>query len=388
MLTAQRPRAAPVLDFAAMPDGGPPPVLRAGATGEFARRPAGGEPMLVLRRRADVLRTLTDSRHFGMAGVTAAGRLRGCPLTGAEMQSPDGGLLNMDPPRLRLYRQRINGLFTRGAAEATRSAVRGLAAVLVAGLAARPDADVLAGFAEPFTEGAVCRAMGIPGQDWGQVLAYSRVAFAVVPGPGEVGAVATAWDDLYRYYGWLADAKRARPDGALISELIGALDGFPTRDITHVIGTVGNGFGAVLPVLAVALTELAQRPRIVASCLRGERTWDSVAAWLMTGRAMFPVALPRVARADTWLDGRPISQGTVLLPSLIAAAHDPSGPPSPSLPFGAGPHFCPGAALTRVWLGTALAAFFGAFPAARLAGGLDWQPGTLSIPHGIPVTLR
>ena len=30
--------------------------------------------MLVLRRRADVLRTLTDSRHFGMAGVTASGR--------------------------------------------------------------------------------------------------------------------------------------------------------------------------------------------------------------------------------------------------------------------------------------------------------------------------
>ena len=258
------------------------------------------------------------------------------------MQSPDGGLLNMDPPRLRLYRQRINGLFTRGAAEATRSAVRGLAAVLVAGLAARPDADVLASFAEPFTEGAVCRAMGIPGQDWGQVLAYSRVAFAVVPSPGAVGAVGTAWDDLYRYYGRLADAKRARPDGALISELIGALDGFPTRHITHVIGTVGNGFGAVLPVLAVALTELAQRPRIVASCLRGERTWDSVAGWLLTGRAMFPVALPRVARADTWLGGRPVSAGTVLLPSLIAAAHDPAGPPSPSLPFGAGPAFLPG----------------------------------------------
>jgi cytochrome P450 len=388
MLTAQRPAAVPVLNFAAELDGGPPPVLRAGATEGFARRPAGGEPMLVLRRRADVLRTLTDTRDFGMAGVTASGRLRGCPLTGAEMQSPEGGLLNMDPPKLRLYRQRINGLFTRGAAEATRPAMRALAAVLAAGLAARPEADALAGFAESFTEAAVCLAMGIPGQDWDQVLEYSRVAFAVVPSPAAVGAVATAWDDLYGYYGRLADAKRARPDGALISALIGALDGFPTSHITHVIGTVGNGFGAVLPVLAVALAELAQRPHIVASCLRGERTWDSLAAWLMTGRAMFPVALPRVARADTWLNGRLISEGTMLLPSLIAAAHDPDGPPSPSLPFGAGPHFCPGAALTRVWLATALAAFFGAFPGARLAGHLDWQPGTLSIPREIPVTLR
>jgi cytochrome P450 len=388
MLTAQRPAAVPVLNFAAEPDGGPPPVLRAGATEEFARRPAGGGPMLVLRRRADVLRTLTDSRHFGMAGVTASGRLRGCPLTGAEMQSPDGGLLNMDLPKLRLYRQRINGLFTRGTAEATRPAVRALAAVLVAGLAARPEADVLADFAEPFTEAVVCRAMGIPGQDWDQVVEYARVAFAVVPSPAAVGKVATAWDELYGYYGQLADVKRARPDGALISELIGALDGFPTSNITHVIGTVGNGFGAVLPVLAVALAELAQRPHIVESCLRGERTWDSVAAWLLAGRAMFPVALPRVARADTWLGGRPISEGTVLLPSLVAAVRDPSGLPPANLAFGAGPHFCPGAALTRVWLATALAAFFGAFPAARLAGHLDWQPGTLSIPREIRLILR
>ena len=73
---------------------------------------------------------------------------------------------------------------------------------------------------------------------------------------------------------------------------------------------------------------------------------------------------------------------------LIAAAHDPASPPSPSLPFGAGPHFCPGAALTRVWLGTALAAFFAAYPAARLAGRLDWQAGTLSVPREIILSLR
>ena len=299
-----RPAAVPVLTFAAEPDGGPPPVLRVGGTGEFARRPAGGPPMLVLRRRADVLRTLTDSRHFGMAGVTPSGELRGCPLTGAEMQSPDGGLLNMDPPRLRNYRQRINGLFTRSAAEATRPAVHALATGLAASLAGQPAADVLTGFAEPFTAAAVCQAMGIPSHDWDEVLEYSRIAFAVVPSSAEVAAVAAAWADLYDYYGQMVAAKRARPDGGLISQLIHALDGFSTGQIVHVIGTVSNGFGAVLPVLAVALTELAQRPDVVAACLRGERTWDSVAARLLTRRAMFPVALPRVALADSWLERR------------------------------------------------------------------------------------
>ncbi len=388
MLTVQRPTAVPVLTFAAEPRGEPPPVLRAGAAGDLARRPAGGDPMLVLRRRADVLHTLSDTTHFGMAGVTESGALRRCPLTGAEMQSADGGLLNMDPPPLREYRQRINGLFTRRAAEATRPAIQALAAGLSASLGARRAADVLTGFAEPFTAEAVCGAMGIPRRDWERVLESSRVAFAVVPSAVAVSEVAAAWEDLYSYYEPIVAAKRARPDGTLTSQLIGALGGFTASQVAHVIATVSNGFGAVLPVLATALTEVTRKPQIIAACLRGERTWASVAAHLLSHRAMFPVALPRIALADTWLGSRLIRKGTVVLPSLIAAAHDPCGPPPRNIAFGAGPHFCPGAALTRVWLASALAEFFGTFPTARLAGSLDWQPGTLSVPREITLALR
>jgi cytochrome P450 len=303
------------------------------------------------------------------------------------MQSPDGGLLNMDTPPLRAYRQRINGLFTRHAAEVTQPAVRALACRLAAALAGRRSAEVLACFAEPFTAAAVCQAMGIPGRDWDRVLDASRTAFAVVPSSAEVAGVAAAWADLYGYYGQMVAAKRAHPDGTLTSQLIRALDGFTTAQVVHVIGTVSNGFGAVLPVLAVSLVELAQRPSVVEACLRGERTWVSVAARLLSRRAMFPVALPRVARADTWLGERRVRAGTEVLPSLIAAAHDRGGQHR-TVAFGAGPHFCPGAALTQVWLASALAAFFRAFPDAQLAGSLDWQPGTLSVPREITLDLR
>src|SRR6266851_4297460 len=364
MLTVQRPAAVPVLTFAAEPGGAPPSVLCAGAAGDFASRPVGGDPMLVLRRRADVLRSLSDTTHFGMAGVTESGELRGCPLTGAEMQSADGGLLNMDPPPLREYRQRLNGLFTGRVA------------------------DAITGFAEPFTAEAVCGAMGIPRRDWERVLEFSRVAFAVVPSAAAVSEVATAWEDLYSYYESMVAAKRARPDGALTSQMIRALDGFTTSQVAHVIATVSNGFGAVLPVLATALSEVAQQPRVIAAALRGERSWASVAADLLSHRTLFPIALPRIALADTWLGSRPISQGTVVLPSLVAAAHDPSGPPPRNIAFGAGPHFCPGAALTRLWLASALGIFFETFPAARLAGSLEWQPGTLSMPREIVLALH
>jgi cytochrome P450 len=388
MLTAPQAGAIPVLTFAAEPSGAPPPVLRTGAAGDFARRPAGGEPMLILRRRADVLRCLTDTTHFGMAGVTESGKLRGCPLTGAEMQSPDGGLLNMDPPLLREYRQRINGLFTHRCAEATRPAIQALAASLCASLEARQAADAMTGFARPFTAGAVCWALGIPLGDWEQILEFSRVAFAVVPSAVAVSEVTAAWEDLYGYYEPIVAAKRARPDGSLTSQLAVALDGLTISQIVHVVATVSNGFGAILPVLATAIAHVAGQPQTSAAGRRGQQTWARVTARLLSYRALFPVALPRVALQDTRLGGRLVTSGTVLLPSLIAAAHDPAGPPPLNIAFGAGPHFCPGAALTRVWLASALAAFFGSFPDARLLGGLDWQPGTLSFPREIWLALR
>jgi cytochrome P450 len=371
----------PVLRFDSQPDGGPPPILRDGGD-DFALRPAGGPPMLVLRRRPDVLRALTSTRNFGMAAVTGTGGLLGCPLTGAEMQSPDGGLLNMNPPGLRSYRQRIAGLFSRRAAEATRPLAQALAGNLADALHGRVTADALTGFAEPFTATAVSAAMGTPPRDWDRILDSSRIAFAVVPGPGAVDDVAAAWADLYSYYTRAA----ARPSGGLTTQLASALDGHTAAQIAHVTGTVSNGFGAMLPVLAVAIAELARQPQLVASCTRGERTWASVADELLSTRTMFPIALPRVALADTWLGERLVTQGTTVLPSLIAAAHD--GPPSPRIPFGAGPHYCPGAALTRVWLCAALEAFFGTFPRARLAGDLDWQAGTLPVPREITLELR
>jgi cytochrome P450 len=167
-----------------------------------------------------------------------------------------------------------------------------------------------------------------------------------------------------------------------------ALDGSTASQVTHAVGTVSNGFGALLPVLAVSLAEVAQRPWVIAACQRGERTWMSVAEQLLRLRTIFPVAVPRVVLADTQLSGRLVTRGTVVLPSLIAAAHDLSRPAPCNIAFGAGPHFCPGAALTRLWLACAMAGFFEVFPQARLAGPLEWQPGTLSVPREIVLALR
>src|ERR1700721_420192 len=83
----------PVLRFDSQPDGGPPPILCTSGH-DYAFRPAGGPPILVLRR-------------------------------------------------LRTYRQRIAGLFSRRAAEATRPLAQALARHLAAALHGRATADAL-----------------------------------------------------------------------------------------------------------------------------------------------------------------------------------------------------------------------------------------------------
>jgi cytochrome P450 len=373
--------ACPVLRFTPEPDGAPPSVLRTSCHGDHAGRPSDGLPLLVLRRTADVLPVLRDAR-FAMAGVTPARDLTRFPLTGAELQSPDGGLLNMDPPRLRAYRRRLRPLFTSRAAQATVPAVRAIAAELAEGLRGRAQVDARGDFAEPLAAAAVCDAMGVPRADHDLVAAYARTAFAVVPGPLSVPQVADAWRGLYGYY------RSVMPHGrGLVGQLAAALHEHTPAQRVHAIGTVSNGFGAVLPVLAVSLAITAGRPAAVGACLRGALGWQTLADRLLATRAMFPVALPRVALADVPLGGRMIPRGTVVLPSLIGSAHDPQVPPPCSIAFGAGPHFCPGASLARLWLAAALEVFWSAFPQARLAGGLEWQAGTLSMPREIPVRL-
>ena len=348
----------PILRFDSQPDGGPPPILCTGGH-DFAFRPAAGRPCL----SCDGAPTYSASSPApGISAWPPSPAGAGCSAA----RSPGGNAIpgrwpaEHGPAAAALIPAEDRRAVHPPRRGSDPPAGPGLARNLADALHGHATADALTGFAEPFTTTAVSAAMGTPLADWDKILDASRIAFAVVPGPAAVDNVAAAWDDLYSYYARAA----ARPSGGLTAQLAWALNGHTATQIAHVTGTVSNGFGAMLPILAVAIAELARQPDVVASCTQGERTWASVAGELLSTRTMFPVALPRIALADTWLGGRPIAKGTTVLPSLIAAAHD--GPVSPSIPFGAGPHYCPGAALTRVWLCAALEAFFGTFPRARL----------------------
>ena len=225
----------PVLRFDSQPDGGPPPILSTGGH-DFAFRPAGGPPMLILRGAPTYC---TSSPAPGISAWPPSPG-RGAARLPAHRRGnaiPGRRPAEHGPAPAAHYRQRIAGLFTRRAAEATRPLAQGLARHLADALHGRATADALTGFAEPFTATAVSAAMGTPLADWDRILEASRIAFAVVPGPDAIDDVAAAWDDLYGYYTRAA----ARPGGGLTTQLAGALDGHTAAQIAHVTAPSPTG---------------------------------------------------------------------------------------------------------------------------------------------------
>ena len=147
--------------------------------------------------------------------------------------------------------------------------------------------------------------------------------------------------------------------------------------------------------------ELFQHPDAVEACKRAPELWERVTEELMRYKAHFNFFLPRVATEDITLGCKRIAAGQVLLPSLHAAATDPKSFPTPNVfsvgrvkyrcntVFGAGPHFCLGAALSRQWLQVSLKCLFTTLPGLRLAqpyGDLEWQAGSISMPKHVSVT--
>jgi cytochrome P450 len=366
-----------------MPGGRFPAVL----TEDHARvtAPAGGEPMWVVHRYADLL-SVKGSAAWRMANRCET------PLTGAEVPGgdPPGHMLGMDGKAHRRLRHTIGHLFTRNAADALRPLMREAAAHLLDQIAVRGTGDLRADYAEPATAATVCAALQVPPADWVPIIRPAgEIAFGVVQPGGGLVAAQTAWHTIWGYYARAVTAKQAAPDGGLVAQMAVAMEraGYTTEQIVRAVATVSNGATALLPVLERALLWLLQHPGAVAQVFLGERTWAQAVREAMVRGALFPVTPPLVAGEEARIGPRRVPEGTLVLPSLASAVgHSRAGA---WLAFGPGPHRCPGDELTLAALEEFTGAFFRRYPRAYLTtAALAWRDGPLSTPHEARFAVR
>jgi hypothetical protein len=261
--------------------------------------------------------------------------------------------------------------------------MRETAARLLDEIARRGTGELRADYAEPATAATVCGALGIPDADWAPVIRPAgEAAFGVVRPPAGLAGAQDAWHGIWGYYRRVIDAKRAGPDGGLVSQMHLAMQqaGYTIEETVRAVATISNGATALLPVLERVLLWLLRHPRSVAQVSAGERTWPQLVREAITAGALFPVTPPLVAGKDARIGRCPVPEGTLVLPSLASAVRHPRA--GAWLAFGPGPHRCPGDELTLAALEEYAAAFFRRYPGARLTSTrLDWRDGPLSTPR-------
>jgi cytochrome P450 len=360
---------APVLCYNPGPDGLPNRMLwhqPGGPESQLVTLPAGAEALLLTSRRT-VLPVLAR-------GSMTAG---GAHTTGNWLRS-ELDLLNRDPPGLNAIRRVIDPIAGPGRPSGH---LRRLALHLARGLDFRDGpADLVAGVVTPYLTAAVAGDMGVTLADARRVFALTAAAGLVQF--GDDGQVASAWEEIYRYCGWLTARKRAYPDGSVIARCAAALRnaGYDGHQIMHVIATLFTGYPSMAPVLTAALYELITTPGLAERYARaGHRQREQMTGRILATRANFATAKVRALASPLTLDGLEVPARFPLVPSVWAALQQ--DPARWRLAFGAGPHRCPALPVSMQWLVIILAAIAIVHPDLQLAAAPSWPPALLSAPH-------
>jgi cytochrome P450 len=346
-------------------------ALRADEPVRRVQRPDG--TVWMLTRYADVRAALTDPRLSKDWRHTLPPEQRaGAP------GAPIPMMILMDPPEHTRLRKLVSRSFTLRRMEGLRPRVEEIARGLLDALPPGGRVDLMADYAFLLPVFVICELLGVPAQDRDEFAAWSRT-MVDDSSQEESGAAMGA---LHAYLGRLIDAKRAAPDGALISALIEEADDGDRLSEEELVAMammlliaghettvnlIGNGVLALL-THPEQRALLRRRPDLLPAAVEEFLRWDS------------PVhsAPVRFAAEDVEYSGVTIPAGSVVTLSLAAANRDgerfadaeelrADRDASGHVAFGHGLHHCLGAQLARIEGQVAIGALLARRPELALA---------------------
>jgi cytochrome P450 len=253
---------------------------------------------------------------------------------------------------------------------------------ILANLRLRGRADLVADFAMPLSGDALRHVTGLENMDWRTM---DRVSQAMIDGianyagdPGVEARCREATATIDAHIDERLATVAAKPDTSLLSVQLRA--GLPMDSVrANVKLAISGGQNEPRDAIAGAIWALLTNPDQLRRVLRADVGWDQVFDEYV--RWMSPIGMSprRVARphAVAGIRFQPDERVFLMFGSANRdEAHfadpdrfDVSRDASKHIAFGAGPHFCAGAAAARALIaGTALPMVFAALPGLRLAG--------------------
>ena len=329
---------------------------------------------------------------------------RGIPEGADELLSKV--LLFMDAPDHTRLRGLVSKAFTPRSVERLRPRISWLTDELLAPLRDAGRFDVMNDFAFPLPVTVICELLGVPAGDRELFRQLTRDMAVILDWdvtPEQFGGAAGAALNFAAYLVPLFEQRRREPRDDLISALVAAEEDGDRLAADELLTTVvllltaghettmnliGNGLLALLRN-PDQLEMLRARPDLMPSAVEELLRFDS------------PVRLTvRTALVDATVAGETVRAGEQVIALLDAANHDPAVFESPDtldvtrdahrhVAFGAGAHYCLGAALARAEAQVALGALI-ALPDLGLA--IDepvWRPlVTFHALQSLPVACR
>jgi cytochrome P450 len=240
--------------------------------------------------------------------------------------------------------------------------------------------DFMAEFAFPLPSNVIGELLGVPEEDRAWFRPRVRAIGEIFELDGStwpnMKAADAATAELLEYFAGLAAKRRVEPGDDLLSGLVHQEDRLTDAELlANLIALFNAGFVTTTHLFGCGLVLMLERPALRAA-LR-----EDPAPFVEEMLRFAPPThfLIRYASADTEVAGVPVARGSSVVVAIGAANRDPRRFPAPDvfdptrpdnrpLSFGAGPHYCLGAALTRAEGAVAFPRLFDRFPKLALVG--------------------
>jgi cytochrome P450 len=302
-------------------------------------------------------------------------------------------------------RRLVGKAFSPRAADRLRPFMREVVNGLVDPVAPVGRADIAVDICEPYPIPIICELLGAPKDDWQLFSRWATDVLRIFNANlhEDLPVIMRAQDELDEYTRELIAERRSKPADDLITDLIAAEeegDRLSTDELVMMVeavlvggtDTTRNQLGCTVAVFAEHPEQwklLAEQPQLAPRAV--EESMRYFGAIRGTGR---------FASEDIVYRDILFPAGTLVSPSLAAANHDPTAfddpgtfditrpaPEHPHLTFGAGIHYCLGAALARAELQEALPILARRMPDLSIDGAVVWKPATVGIfgPERLPV---
>ncbi len=362
----------------------PYPVLRA----LRERDPVHRSPLgfWVLTRHADVEAVLRAS-DFALA--SDAGTRRFPPGSRIGKFCADAFLFRNPPDHTRL-RAPVGRVFSPGRVARLGARLEQSVADLIDGLGASGEAELVTALTYPLPLTMICELVGIPTEDRALIRAWSEALCPtldpVVPEEA-VAPLDRAVEEFGEYILVHADAKRRTPADDLLSTLAEARARGELSDdelVASCVLILTAGHETTSNLIASGLLSLLRAPEELERLRRDPRLVPSAVEEMLRTESPITMFL-RWPQRTVKIGGVEIAEGDAVAVQIAAANRDPAvfGDPdrfdagradNRHIAFGAGIHFCLGAALARAEAAAALRGVLKHTAALDLAETPAWKP--------------